>query len=260
MRSSRIESLPNISDKQELPKPACLRETRKQPMIETAPTPEASPTPARPPQQKPRSRNRLLLTGCAAAALVIFVAEVLRVFVGSNFHDVVPGKCYRSAQPTPAFLENLQRTHGVRSIVNLRDENLDATWYQAEVRAADRLQIRLINAGLCSTEQPPDHDFRRFVQAMRDAPEPILIHCANGNDRTGLASAVYLLLRTDAAPHTARQQLSLRYGHFAIGRTLCLHRILDSYEAWLTETGKEHAPDHFYYWGMNVFRQETVRR
>ncbi len=204
----------------------------------------------------PSLNRRALVGGLVLALLAMLSAECLRIFVGSNFHDVVPAKCYRSAQPTPAFLENLQRTHSIRSIVNLRDENKEESWYNHEKEAADRHGIQLINAGLCSIEQPPEHDFARFIQAIKDAPEPVLIHCANGNDRTGLASAVYLLMRTHTPLAQARGQLSLRYGHFGWTRSSCLRRILDSYENWLQETGKEHHPDHLYDWGMHFYRQE----
>jgi protein tyrosine phosphatase (PTP) superfamily phosphohydrolase (DUF442 family) len=206
-----------------------------------------------------RPRYRAILKGIALAALVMLVAECLRIFVGINFHAVVPGKCYRSAQPTPAFLDQIHRTHGIRSIVNLRDENDDESWYQQEKHAAQQLGIELINAGLWSKVQPIEEDFHRFVQAMKDAPEPILIHCANGNDRTSLAAAVYLLMRTTTPVSEARGQLSLRYGHIPWSKASCLRRILDSYESWLGQNGKDHHADHFYYWGMHVYRQEVVK-
>jgi protein tyrosine phosphatase (PTP) superfamily phosphohydrolase (DUF442 family) len=211
-----------------------------------------------PPQPKRRPKTRAILKGLGLAVFVVFFAECLRIFVGSNCHVVVPGKCYRSAQPTPAFLESMQRTYGIRSIVNLRDENDDASWYQQEKQAAKRLDLQLLNAGLWSKEQPPEEDFHRFVRAMKDAPEPVLIHCANGNDRTGLAAAVYLLLRTDTPIAEARCQLSLRYGHIAWSKASCLRRIVDSYESWLLQNGKEHDGDNFYYWGMHVYRKEVL--
>ena len=192
------------------------------------------------------------------AALTMFVAECLRIFLGTNFHTVVPGRCYRCGQPNASFLEYVQRTHGIRSIINLRDENDDQEWYKEEKTAAEKLGLKLVNAGLASKEQPPDHDFRRFVNAMteKESPDPVLIHCANGNDRTGLASAVYLLMRTKTSLAEARGQLSLRYGHIWWTKASCLTRILDSYESWLSETGKTHTPDHFHFWAMNHFRQE----
>src|SRR5437763_4018110 len=62
------------------------------------------------PAVKPtRSRKGLLLKGIALGFAVVLVAEILRIFVGNNFHVVVPGKCYRSAQPTADFLASAQR-------------------------------------------------------------------------------------------------------------------------------------------------------
>jgi len=222
------------------------------------PTDSVSSPAGAPVPQRPFSRTRMLIKGTCVAALVIFVAECLRIFVGSNFHTVVPGKCYRSAQPTPSFLESVKRSHGICTVINLRDENPEE-WYRNEKKATENLKIKLRDAGLSSKEQPPEIDFHRFVKHMKEAQEPILIHCANGNDRSGLASAVYLILRTDTSLKDARGHLSLRYGHFAWTKASCLHRILDGYEGWLSETGKTHQPDHFYFWAMNVYRQEDAR-
>ena len=216
-------------------------------------------TPDAPSSRRPQSRSLLLVKGAFVAAFVVFIAEGLRIFVGANFHTVIPGRCYRCAQPTAAFLESSQRNYGVRTIINLRDENIGEPWYDEEDEARKALKITLKNAGLSSKEQPPEVDFHTFVKAIKEAEEPVLIHCANGNDRSGFASAVYLMMRTDTPVAEARGQLSLRYGHFAWTKASCLHRILDSYESWLTETGKTHSPDHFYYWGINVYRQESLR-
>ena len=203
-------------------------------------------------------RKRAIVKGVLLAGLVMFLAEALRIFVGTNFHVVAKDRCYRSAQPTAQFLESVQRKHGIQSIINLRGENPDDGWYQEEKRAAENLGILLIDAGLWSSAQAPAEDFRIFVQAVHDAPEPILIHCANGNDRSGLASAVYFLMRTDKSLEVARGQLSLRFGHVAWSRASCLSRILDNYEAWLQEKGWQHSPDRFFDWGMNFYVEETL--
>jgi protein tyrosine phosphatase (PTP) superfamily phosphohydrolase (DUF442 family) len=224
-------------------------------MLETLATIEPAPA-KKSAVAPPRSRLRLFAKCVFLAGLTMFVAEVLRIFVGGNFHAVVPGQCYRSGQPTADFLETVSRTHGIRAIINLRDENEDEPWYQEEKEAAERLGIKLINAGLSSSEQPPAADFAKFVRAMESCPEPMLIHCANGNDRTGLASALYLLMRTDTPLPEARRQLSLRYGHFRWGKAGCLQRMLDSYESWLASNHLEHTAGNLHEWACNVFVQE----
>lgn len=212
---------------------------------------------SKPKKPKPRRSMPWLLVRCGLlAAATMLVAEVLRIFVGGNFHPVVAGKCYRAGQPTAAFLETVSRTHGIRAIINLRDENEDEDWYREEKEAAKRLGIQLINAGLSGSEQPPAADFAKFMRALESCPEPMLIHCANGNDRTGLASALYLLTHTDTPLPEARRQLSLRYGHFRWGKAGCLQRMLDSYENWLAENGYAHSKERLHHWACEVYWPE----
>jgi len=199
-------------------------------------------------------RGRLLLTAFLFAAFMMFGAECLRVFVGSNFHVVAACKCFRSAQPSAEFLEGMKQTHGIRSVINLRDENVNEEWYRLEKQAAQSLGIHLIDAGLSSLEPPPVEDFHRFVRGIDACEEPTLIHCANGNDRTGFASAVYLLMRTDTPIAEARRHLSLRYGHFSWTKAACLNEMLDGYETWLKQNSQQHSAAHFREWAFHVFK------
>jgi len=51
---------------------------------------------------------------------------------------------------------------------------------------------------------------------MKGAQKPILIHCREGADRTGLASALYLAAIKKAGEAVAEGQLSIRYGHISL--------------------------------------------
>jgi protein tyrosine phosphatase (PTP) superfamily phosphohydrolase (DUF442 family) len=218
----------------------------------------ASPTAETTAPPKKASRVWLIAKLSLLVVVLLFLAEAGRTFLGYNFRTVIPEKCYRSAQPSAHFLEEVQRTHGIRSILNLRDENLDQAWYQEEKAAAERLGIKFVNVGLSSSEQPPDFEFRRFVDGMDACEQPVLIHCASGSDRSGLAAAIYLLLYTKTPISEARGQLSLRFGHVPWGKAACLRRILDSYEAWLHEKSYEHHADHFRDWAKNVYQPEKL--
>ncbi|HZZ81832.1 MAG TPA: tyrosine-protein phosphatase [Gemmataceae bacterium] len=226
-------------------------------MLDTiAKDPKAPQTQPRAPRRESRVR---LIVRCSVLALVaMFIAECLRIFVGGNFHSVVSGRCYRSGQPTAEFLEAVHRTHDIKAVLNLRDENNDEPWYQEEKETAERLGIKLINAGLSGSEPTGSDDFAKFVKALDACPEPMLIHCANGNDRTGFASTFYLLMRTDTPLPEARRQLSLRYGHFSWGKAGCLQRMLDSYEAWLAKEHYEHTAEHLRFWGCHIYRPEPL--
>lgn len=227
-------------------------------MLETLAMTEPAPLPTKQPVPPRRARLRLLARCAFLAGLTMFIAEVLRIFVGGNFHAVVPGHCYRCGQPTADFLATVSRTHGIRAIINLRDENDDEPWYQEEKEAAKRLGIQLINAGLSSSEMPPKEDFAKFILALEACPEPMLIHCCNGNDRTGMASALYLLMRTDTTLPEARRHLSLRYGHFRWGKAGCLQRMLDSYEAYLASNNLGHTAGHLHHWACEEYKPEQM--
>jgi protein tyrosine phosphatase (PTP) superfamily phosphohydrolase (DUF442 family) len=189
--------------------------------------------------------RRIVLARAGLLALVLVVgAEIARVAVGSNFHAVVAGRCYRCAQPSADDLPVLARTLGIRSIVNLRGFD-ERPWYGEERAAAERLGIALADAGIWASSPPTESEFLAVVRAVDESPEPMLIHCQSGSDRSGLASAIFLLLKTDATVAQAGGQLSLRFGHNPWGRAGCMDRILAGYVAWLAQHGWTHSPERF---------------
>ena len=189
------------------------------------------------------------------ALLLMTGAEAARIGLGSNMHIVMPGRCYRCAQPSPPDLHRYAKTRGIRTIINLRgyDEN---AWYLRERTTAESLGMEFIDAGMWASSQPTAEEFWHIVRSIDESPEPILLHCESGIDRSGLAAAIYLLLRTDASLDEACGQLSLRFGHFMWGRAGCQDRILDAYAAWLEERGDNHQPRHFRDWARSHYQPE----
>ena len=54
--------------------------------------------------------------------LLAFGAYLALINVSGNFHPVVAGELYRSAQPTPARIAAYKSKYGIATIVNLYDE------------------------------------------------------------------------------------------------------------------------------------------
>jgi protein tyrosine/serine phosphatase len=198
----------------------------------------------------------VLVKALLLALLLIAGAETARVALGSNFHTVVAGRCYRCAQPSGADLPILARTLGIRSIVNLRGFD-ERSWYSEERATAERLGITFADAGIWAASPATEAEFLNVVRAVDESPEPILIHCQSGSDRSGLAAAIFLLLKTDATVDQACGQLSLRFGHNPWGRAACQDRILAAYVAWLAQHGWTHAPERFRAWARDGYRQEN---
>ncbi len=67
----------------------------------------------------------------------------------TNFHPVVAGEVYRSSQPSPAVIAQLQKQYGIKTIINLRGDNSGRSWYDKEVaQARNSTSITSISACL----------------------------------------------------------------------------------------------------------------
>jgi protein tyrosine/serine phosphatase len=204
----------------------------------------------------PSRRIRTLTQGFALALLLVFGAEAARTVFGSNFHPVVRGRCYRSSQPSPTRLRLLERTFHIRSIINLRGVEDDRVWYKRERSISRELNMQMLDRGMWAQRPPTEEEFHDIVRAVDGAEEPILIHCVSGIDRSGIVSAIFMLLRTDATVEEAWRQLGVRYGHNPWGKAACQDRVLAAYIAWLAARGLVHRPEHFRRWALEDYRQE----
>lgn len=152
----------------------------------------------------------------AAVSLVCLIAYIIGVAVSGNVHTVIAGEIYRAGQPRPGLLDRMERQHGIRTVLNLRGHNPGSPWYDDEVAESRRLGIQHINFRMSSKEELTPQEVRTLIAIMRDAPKPLLIHCAGGSDRTGLASAFYVAAVSKGGESAAEDQLSLRFGHIAL--------------------------------------------
>lgn len=150
--------------------------------------------------------------GVLAVVALYFSWIGIQQFIFGNVHAVVPGEFYRSAQLSQAQLEAMRAHYGIKSIINLRGENKGTAWYDSELEASQHLGIKHMDFRMKSSRTLDYQHAQELVKMMRDAPKPLLVHCAAGADRTGLASALYLAeIKEDEK--SAESQLSLRYGH-----------------------------------------------
>ena len=207
--------------------------------------------PARPP-----SRLSLLfaacrggLTGFVAAALV----EVLYVFVGTNVHVVAPGYVYRSARLDAAGVKSILPKYGIRTVVNLTGCCDPLPPYLEESRVIGEMDVCQEDISFSACRMPPVPAVRRLIEVLDHCDYPVLFHCHRGIDRTGMAAAVALLLHTDVSLDEARGQLSLRYGHWSLGKTGQMDRFFDLYQRWLSDKQMQHCPQNFRRWAVNEY-------
>ncbi len=180
----------------------------------------------------------------------LFVDHALLRIPWRNWGVVESGRLYRSNHPLPCQLEQAARRHGIASVINLRGHR--------EACGSDALGREAAAAlGLHHADQPFESRgathkdrLKRLIHLCRTLPEPILIHCKSGADRTGLAAGVWRLIAGQGAARAA-EELSVRYGHVAAAKTGILDAFFAAYaeaeargrsfEAWLEHEYDEQA-------------------
>jgi protein tyrosine phosphatase (PTP) superfamily phosphohydrolase (DUF442 family) len=101
---------------------------------------------------------------------------------------------------------------------------------------------------------------RALVDTLDTAEFPILVHCAWGSERTGLAAAFAELLRPGGTMDDARAQFSIWYLFVPIGDGKVMAEHLDEYENWLREERVDHTPAKFRFWAHNGFQPRHPSR
>ena len=105
----------------------------------------------------------------------------------SNFHVVVPGQVYRTNQPTAEQLRHLIARYHIRTVINLRGFGFGADWYRNEARVTSEMGISQEDLGFSAVRLPSPQALCQLIEVIDRSSHPILFHCFQGADRTGLA-------------------------------------------------------------------------
>lgn len=147
------------------------------------------------------------------AMLVVIGVYVAFLVITNNFHTVVPGELYRSARPSPAQIERLHSQYGMRTILNLQGAHPDADWYVEEKAKAEALGIDFLVHQMSAHREVTVGEADQILKILRAAKKPILVHCRNGADRSGLVSALYVAGVAGGSEFSAELQLTPIFGH-----------------------------------------------
>ena len=127
------------------------------------------------------------------SAVLLLAAATGPFEVGSceNFGQVGPA-LYRGAEPDEACLAHL-RSIGVRTVVNLRDDDEDTA---RERKLAEALGMRFTNVPMSGFRRPDEEEVRRALEAIGATEnQPVFVHCKRGRDRTGVVVAAWRMSR-----------------------------------------------------------------
>jgi len=183
-------------------------------------------------ERKHRPAQWLVRGVLALAALVgMFCLGYFLVqrYVWLNLHQIEGTQVYRSAQPDEQLLRRLVKEDGLRSILKLNSRNSGSHSGQEEA-AAEALGLKMTYLPMAMHRLPTHQEMIDLMQAIENAPRPMLIHCNAGADRTGLAAAMVAMQGGESFDQAAKRQLSVRYLHVGVwGEDV--DEILDQYRA-----------------------------
>lgn len=194
--------------------------------------------------------RRLVLLLAVLTALIGLAYFLLR----NNIHTVIPGQVYRSAQLSARKFNQLIHQYQIRSIINLRGENEAFPSYRDEIKVAQEDQVNHYDLALSSLKLPSPANFQTLVSLLQTVPGPILVHCLNGADRSGLASAIALELNGETSLERVKQQFSIRY--FVLDSQSVGKQVFKFYEQWLNKNNLKNTKENFLRWAYlpNPFR------
>jgi protein tyrosine/serine phosphatase len=144
----------------------------------------------------------------------------------TNHAEVAPG-VFRSNHPGHDRLSDLAE-EGIKTILNLRGGH-EVAHHRFEVESCHALGMELLTVHMAARAAPLRERLLELIEAFETAEKPLLMHCKSGADRTGLASAIYLMHFEGVPLEVARRQLSPRFLHFRQSKTGILDHVLDMY-------------------------------
>jgi len=191
------------------------------------------------PTDRKRARRRRIRR-CILAVVLVVGGPPLGYYLCwrwllTNFRVVSEGLVYRSAQPSASQIRRWSKDYRLRTIINLRGGKGKAFW-KANRAAAAEAGVEMVDFSLSAVRLPSREQLLRLIDTLETAERPILIHCAQGADRTGMASVLAAMAVAGQDYDTAREQLSMRYLHVYHG-TDRIGGVMDRYEAYCGSQG-----------------------
>ncbi len=126
-----------------------------------------------------------------------------------NFHWIDGRDAARSSQAYLGRLARFLTANGLKSIVNLRGPHPEFAWWRDETAICAGLGVMHFDPMLDSRRLPLRPMLAGLFDAFDGAATPFVIKCAGGQDRTSLASALYIVHRHGwGAMHRAQRQFA----------------------------------------------------
>lgn len=190
-----------------------------------------------------RTRNRQLvwLVGFAAIAAVATMVWLNLDPLPKRFGVVVPGRLYRCGDLSPDEMARVTEEYKPRVVLSLLDPEAPET--KRERAAAEQLGLRWENVPLRGDGSSTPEDRERIKEVLLDPDAaPLLVHCAAGANRTGLAIGLYRIREQGWTPEQVLAEMR-EYGFEDLSKHENLRQALrDEWRAVQSESSPTTAP------------------
>ena len=173
--------------------------------------------------------------GASQAWAMIAEHNAINIF-RSNFHEVDPGRLYRSAQPTTYQLRRYIKEYGIKTVINLRRFKGRTTLGALEQKVCEEMGAKMVSIKAYSRQMPRPQTLRHFKEVFENIQYPALIHCKSGADRAGIGSALYLHWTKGVDLDKTGQLEFYPYGHIKGGRTGLIDHFVKLYSEELSKS------------------------
>lgn len=153
------------------------------------------------------TRNALIIAAVIALGVWFWVGNAAPNLYPKNFGVVDEGAVYRAGRLTPEAIRKVDEEHGVRTIVDLGAHHPGSAGERREALTAQALGVERHVYRLFGDGQGDPNQYVRALRIMMDPEaQPVLVHCAAGSERTGVAVALYRMLAENATFESAMDE------------------------------------------------------
>ena len=151
------------------------------------------------PQENAKFRPITKAIVIKTVSFIVFTAFLLWVWQSSivrlskNFYEVDPGKFYRSAQLSPTELDEVVKKYGIKTVISLRGAPENSYWVPKQKEVLEKNHVAFHWVGWTTDFFPDNDDLKNYLNVLKTAEYPVLVHCRTGADRTGEATAMYAI-------------------------------------------------------------------
>lgn len=196
--------------------------------------------------------KRIAYTVLALLLIIILASSyLLYLQLSNNFHTVIPNKVYRSKLLSDNDLNHIMRIYNIESILNI---NSSANPYENKLAAESKIKLKYLPLQAHGTANK--QQLLELIHTIETYPKPILIHCAQGADRTGLASALAIIvLQPNYNKFSWKHQISYKYG--VVSPNSIGYHVLYPYMQYIDNTNLKDNKKNFLKW-LNQYQKPTT--